>query len=169
VSLKAVPVRVTRADLLDWSGRVARVVITCSAGFYVRSFARALGEAVGTGACLAELRRTRSGDFTLAQAVTIERLGATQEVAERWIGIDRLLPSLPAAALGEEGVRRITHGQEVLPVHRLTDRGPWPTPADTENDATRGWVRLTDPDGRLLALAKAGTTPNSLHPTVVLT
>ena len=52
VALAPAPVRVARAELLDAAGAQARVASTCSAGFYVRSFAHALGEAVGTGACL---------------------------------------------------------------------------------------------------------------------
>ena len=65
VTLQPVPVRVPRADLLEFSGASARIHVTCSAGFYVRSFAHALGELVGTGACLESLRRTRSGEFTI--------------------------------------------------------------------------------------------------------
>ncbi len=46
--------------------------VDCSAGFYVRSLAHDLGERLGTGAHLAALRRTRSGDFTLADAVPLD-------------------------------------------------------------------------------------------------
>ena len=47
--------------------------VDCSAGFYVRSLAHDLGERLGTGAHLAALRRTRSGDFTLDDAIGARR------------------------------------------------------------------------------------------------
>src|SRR5262245_54713652 len=74
VRLEQVPVRVSRADVLAFDGVTARIGITCSAGFYVRAFAHSLGEIVETGACLESLRRTRSGEFTLEEAITIDQL-----------------------------------------------------------------------------------------------
>ena len=61
VELAPVPVRVSRVELTAFEGETATVSLTCSAGFYVRVFACRLGEITGTGACLAALRRTRSG------------------------------------------------------------------------------------------------------------
>ena len=52
----------------------ADIRITCSKGTYIRAFARDLGEALGSGAHLDSLRRTRSGDFTIHDAVTIEHV-----------------------------------------------------------------------------------------------
>ena len=54
------------------AGQLASVRLVCSAGYYVRSLADAIGERLGTGAHLAALVRTRSGDFTLAQAVGLD-------------------------------------------------------------------------------------------------
>jgi tRNA pseudouridine55 synthase len=154
VALTAVPVRVARAELLDFDGRSARVGITCSAGFYVRSFAHALGALVGTGACLEALRRTRSGEFGLASTVSVDALVHDPAAAAgRMIPIDRLLTRFPAVPLTEEGRRRVSHGQEV--------EGAPERPAE--------WVRLVDAEGRLLALATPGSQPGSLHPAVVLT
>ena len=59
------PVTVSRAVLTAFDDDTASVSLTCSAGFYVRSFAHELGRMLGCGACLEALRRTRSGDFTL--------------------------------------------------------------------------------------------------------
>ena len=72
VELKAVPVTVSRAVLTAFDDDTASVSITCSAGFYVRSFAHELGRMLGCGACLEALRRTRSGEFTLAAAAPFE-------------------------------------------------------------------------------------------------
>ena len=72
--LTPVAVRVARAELTAFSGERAMVTLTSSAGFYVRTFAHELGELVGTGACLEALRRTRSGEFRLVEALTVDAL-----------------------------------------------------------------------------------------------
>jgi tRNA pseudouridine55 synthase len=151
VALTPVPVTVRCAELEDLTGHVGRVRLTCSAGFYVRSFAQSLGEKVGTGACLEALRRTRSGDFSLDEALPLERLvpGAGAAV-EALIPLDRLLPSLPAISVGDDARSRVSHGQEV------------------EGAAGAEWVRLMDSHGCLLAIAKAGSRHGFLHPAVVL-
>jgi tRNA pseudouridine55 synthase len=161
VALAPVPVRVTRAELLEFTGVSARIGVTCSAGFYVRSFAHALGRAVGTGGCLESLRRTRSGEFTLAQAVDLERVRqSSAAVAERWIPLERLLPELPVVRLSEEGRKRVTHGQMLGPTHVLANGHP-------ASQSAGAWVRLVDGQGQLVALATA--SGDSLHPAVVLT
>lgn len=79
------PRRVTihelRLDSFEPATRpVARLVVRCSKGTYVRSLAADLGEAVGTGAHLAALRRTAVGPFTLARARGLD--GLTSESLE---------------------------------------------------------------------------------------
>jgi tRNA pseudouridine55 synthase len=95
--------------------------VTCSSGTYIRSLAADLGEVLGGGAHLRDLRRTAIGPFTAEQGVTIEALGP-----------EHLLP--PAAAVAHLGqiviegdlVTAVGHGKqlplEVLGAHGL---GPW--------------------------------------------
>jgi tRNA pseudouridine55 synthase len=162
VALAPVPVRVARAELLDFTGPLARIGVTCSAGFYVRSFAHALGEIVGTGASLEALRRTRSGDFTIDHALDLERLRqSAAAVTGGWVPMERLLPRLPAVRLGEEGRRRVRHGQMVGVRHLLDG-------SDTVAGASDDWVRMFDEEGRLVALATTDSTGQALHPAVVL-
>jgi tRNA pseudouridine55 synthase len=156
VALPPVPVHVTGADLLEFSGACARVALTCSAGFYVRSFAHSLGEITGTGACLEALRRTRSGDFTLDAAVSMEALGDPASASGGRVPLDALLPGFPAVILTERGRDHVAHGREVVPGDYAA------APSDP------AWVRLFDAAGALVALATPGETPGSLHPSVVL-
>jgi tRNA pseudouridine55 synthase len=67
-------VRVYGIELLGVDWPLVRVRIDCGRGTYIRSIARDLGEALGVGGYLSELRRTRVGPFEAAKAVTIERL-----------------------------------------------------------------------------------------------
>jgi tRNA pseudouridine55 synthase len=158
VTLAPVRVRVTRADLVTLAGSSAIVAITCSSGFYVRSFAHALGELTDTGACVESLRRTRHGEFSLSQAVTVEQLrqGAAT-VSDRWIPLDRLLPGLPSVRVSAEGRTRVSHGQELQGSHLLEEAV----------EGADSWIRLLDEQNHLLAVATASSA-RVLHPAVVL-
>src|SRR3989454_7890207 len=59
--------------------RDLKVRVVCSAGTYVRVLAEDFGERLGIGAHLAELRRTRAGDFKIEDAITLERLSELTE------------------------------------------------------------------------------------------
>ena len=167
VELRPVEVTVARATLTSFDGRAAGVSLTCSAGFYVRSFAQSLGEQVGTGACLESLRRTRSGQFTLADAVSlVEAIESPAAAVERLVPLDKLLPTLPAVRLSPEERARVAHGR---PLQNPVDRDVVGQ-ADRSASSSDGqaWVRLLDGDGHLVALATPGNEPGSLHPAVVL-
>ena len=59
-------------DIVSADGDSVTLRVDCSAGFYVRSLAHDLGQRLGIGGHLAALRRTRSGDFTLEQAISMD-------------------------------------------------------------------------------------------------
>jgi len=83
--------------------------IACSKGTYVRALARDLGAALGVGAYLKRLRRTRSGVFSIADAVGIEDLDPA--IAERAIcPVGRAVAHLPAISPPAEHLERIAHG-----------------------------------------------------------
>ena len=161
VELTPVTVTVSRAELLDFDERSVRVGITCSAGFYVRAFASTLGELTGSGACLQALRRTRSGEFTLADAVPLgEMVADAGHAGGRILPMERLLGSFPAVRLTSLERARVSHGGDL--------DGPAPASGAASGEPSAAWVRLFDPDGQLVALAIPGTRPGSLHPAVVL-
>jgi len=72
--LAARDVRIDRFEILSWEHPLLKVRIGCGRGTYIRAIARDLGEMLGTGGYLTELRRTRIGDFDVAGAVTLDRL-----------------------------------------------------------------------------------------------
>jgi tRNA pseudouridine55 synthase len=162
VVLTPVPVRVSRADILSFTGDRATVALTCSSGFYVRSFCYSVGELVGTGACLEQLQRTRSGDFRLEAAATLDALLEDPDLAPGWmIPMDSLLSSMPSASLTDEGRMRASHGQEIEDRH--VSQG-----TVAPETTTGAWVRLLDEQGRLIAVGRQGQRAGSLHPAVVL-
>jgi tRNA pseudouridine55 synthase len=152
-------VRVDRLELLDVQENIASIRLTCSAGFYVRSLAHDLGVRLGVGACLAALRRTRSGAFLVRNALPLSQVVSDVAMARsRMVPLAALLPDLPAVHLTPEGVRRVQVGRSVEPAQ--TAGGAIP--------AADGWVRLLNADGGLVALARGTDGGASLHPSIVL-
>ena len=72
VSLPARPIQVHNIKLLSYEWPVATVAITSGKGFYVRSLARDLGEALGTGGCCRSIRRTAVGPFRIDDAIALD-------------------------------------------------------------------------------------------------
>jgi tRNA pseudouridine55 synthase len=141
--------------VVAFDGERARVTLTVSAGFYVRSFAHDLGQALGSGAFLESLRRTRSGAFTLEAAAPFDELmrGGRDAAAAHVVPLDRLLPDVPSISISVEAAGRVRHGIDIP--------GPgWPEAPPL--------ARLMDGEGRLLALAVPADRPGFLHPSVVL-
>lgn len=167
VPLKPVDVTVRTLDIVEWNGAELRLRLACSAGFYVRSLAQALGERLGTGAHLAGLVRIRSGDFSIDSAVS---LGELQEhparAASRVIPLTQLLLWLPAVTLTPAGATLAARGGFLSAGHLI---GAQAVPA-------AGKVRLLHPDGHLVAIAEpreGGASRTSrfsrlLHPGIVL-
>lgn len=166
VTLTPVRVRVEKAELTAFDRDRAQVAIVCSAGFYVRSFAHALGEVLHVGACLERLRRTRSGDLGLEQAVTLAEMETrTRSGNPPVMPMDGLLSSLPSVHLTAEGLERVGHGRPIEPRHVAAGGIPPPDAAGPGIAPT--WVRLLTADGRLAAMGER-TGAGVLHPSVVL-
>lgn len=72
--LPPVEITVHKFEVLERNGNELRAQIACSKGTYIRALARDLGRLLGSGAHLAELRRTRSGNYEIRDAVTLETL-----------------------------------------------------------------------------------------------
>ena len=80
-----------------------RFEVRCSGGTYIRTLCADIGRDLGCGGHLSDLTRTESGGFTLAQAVTLERLGDLAErgaAAAALIPMARALPGMPAITAG---------------------------------------------------------------------
>jgi tRNA pseudouridine55 synthase len=159
---KPVSVTTRRIEVLSFDPQAVQLALDVTAGFYVRSLAHDLGEALGCGAVLVALRRTRSGEFGLEQAVPLAdvvQLGRS-ELAGRILPMATLLTDLPALTLRSEAhVERVKNGVEVAPGDVVA-----PLPVT----ASQVMVRLLGPDGRLVALAKPSKTAGNLHAWVVL-
>ena len=157
VALRAVPVTVSELELETYAEGLARIRVRATAGFYVRSLAHDLGEALGCGAHLETLRRTRAGDFGQDVSLPLEEAESDPERAKASIvPPEQLLPGVPAVMLNESGVWRAAHGNEVRPADLARPLGD-----------TAARCRLLDGAGKLLGIAEA-RPGGVLHPVLVL-
>jgi tRNA pseudouridine55 synthase len=77
IEMQARTVHVHSINLLDYAWPLLKVRIECGRGTYIRSIARDLGAALGVGAYLTQLRRTRIGDYGVEHAVCLEELSSS--------------------------------------------------------------------------------------------
>ncbi len=98
----------------------ADIYLECSKGTYVRSIAEDLGQALGCGAHVSALRRTKAGPFSLEDSVTMNTLetlkqnDAVAQMDELLLPADTAVKSLPLVELGESGGFYMRQGQPVL-------------------------------------------------------
>jgi len=116
VNLEPRKITVHHLEVLEWAPPEAVIDVHCSSGTYVRSLANDLGEKLGCGAYLVGLRRTKSGRFSLRDAVPLRKL---QEAftAGNWyqylIPAAEALGDWPAIELSPDDVEGVRHGHRV--------------------------------------------------------
>jgi tRNA pseudouridine55 synthase len=111
VELKARRVTVERFDLVERRGEDLDVAVTCSTGTYVRALARDLGSALGVGAHLRALRRTRVGSFTVNKAQTLAQLEKDLITIPLAAAVGAAFPRIDVSECEAE---RISHGQRLV-------------------------------------------------------
>ena len=172
VLLPSREVTIHALDLVSWDGSdpdrpVAVLEVVCSAGTYVRSLGRDLGEAVGSAAYLGALTRTASGPFRLDDAVSLDELrtAAAESPAgllEHLRPLDTGLDTFPVVTLTDEETAAIARGQFVRPASGL------PSAAERYRlrDATGRLVAIASADGGRLAPDKVFVAPTPTNPGV---
>jgi len=104
-------VEIRELELVRYAAPLAELRVRCSKGTYIRTLAEDIGAALGTGAHLAALRRTASGRFRVAEALTLEGLRAIPRPRERLLPLGALLADLPATELDAAAEARLRNGQ----------------------------------------------------------
>lgn len=124
VDLEPRLINVYSLELLEWDPPEAVIDVYCSSGTYVRSLAYDLGKKLGTGAHLIGLRRTKSGRFTLRDAVPLRKLRETFENGTWYqylIPAAEALSDWPAVELTDEQIEAIRHGHRVPAEKKLAN------------------------------------------------
>lgn len=135
------PVHIAAIDVKSWDGARLEVEIHCSKGTYIRSLAHDLGERLGCGAHVAELRRLAVGMLHLEHAVTLDALAAEPDPvrrAARLQPMDTLVDAVPSVQLTALATHYLRQGQ----------------PVSARHDVSTGWVRLYDAEHRFLGMGQ---------------
>jgi predicted rRNA pseudouridine synthase len=110
---------IQKLDILDTQGRLILFRIQCDAGTYVRSLCHHMGLALGVGAHMVELRRTRSGAFSenemhslheLQDACIAAKAGDSSAISSMILSVDAAVPDLPTVIVRDTAVDALCHG-----------------------------------------------------------
>jgi len=110
---------IKKLDILDVDGRLVLFKVECDAGTYIRSLCHHMGLALGTGAHMQELRRTRSGAFgedvmhtlhDLQDACVAAVAGDRAPLESMIVSVDAAVPDLPAVVVRDTAVDALCHG-----------------------------------------------------------
>jgi tRNA pseudouridine55 synthase len=125
--------------------------VRCSSGTYVRTIAHDLGERLGVGGHLTELRRTAVGRFSIERAISLDLLDSAESVKRVLIPPTELVGHLPKIELDEEQLGLIRNGTA------LSIRA-----------ASNGSIRLCDGEGTLIGIGEVDSVRELIKPRIVL-
>ena len=110
---------IQKLEILDVEGRLVLFRIQCDAGTYIRSLCHHMGLALGVGAHMVELRRTRSGAFSenemyslhdLQDASVAAKKGDLRHLSSMILSVDAAVPDLPTVIVRDTAIDAICHG-----------------------------------------------------------
>ncbi|HEK85973.1 MAG: tRNA pseudouridine(55) synthase TruB [Candidatus Saccharicenans sp.] len=114
--LKPIKVTIHRFLILDYSPPLLKFEVECSSGTYIRTLAHDLGQRLGCGGHISQLRRLAVGYYTEEEAYPLEKIKemVKKEQSARIIKpLETLLPHLPAIWLDEAGSKEFLHGSKI--------------------------------------------------------
>jgi tRNA pseudouridine55 synthase len=170
ILLEPSPVVIHSFDLKDYSPPILDFESRCSSGTYIRSLAHDLGQRLGCGAHLAELRRLAVGGYNVSSSHSLEQvehLAQNGRMADFVLPLEVLLQEFPKIILKESGVRGLQKGK-TLPTEQILKvlgRGSDLQPASKDGEEI---CRLFSVDGKFLALAKKGESREGPVPFLLL-
>ena len=86
-------------ECLAFDGSCATLRVRCSKGTYIRTLCKDIGEALGCGGCMASLRRTTAGAYTIENAVALQSLIDAEDPEKYLLPVDSMFAEYPAVTL----------------------------------------------------------------------
>ncbi len=103
-------IRIFELTCLEFSGDTARLRVRCSKGTYIRTLCKDIGQALGCGGCMAALRRSQAGEYTIDEAVPLAQLLQTQTPELYLRPVDSMFRNYPAVTLTANQEKRCRCG-----------------------------------------------------------
>ena len=105
-------VTIHKLELLEFSGKEARLLVRCSKGTYIRTLCKDIGQALGCGGCMAALRRVAAGAYTEAEAVSLLELVAAENPGNYLRPVDSIFAQHPEVTLTPNQEKRCRNGNQ---------------------------------------------------------
>ena len=97
-------------ECLEFQGDSARLLVHCSKGTYIRTLCKDIGNALGCGGCMAQLRRVQAGAYTIDKAVSLQTLIESQNPGVFLAPVDSLFEAYPQVVLTANQEKRCRNG-----------------------------------------------------------
>ena len=110
VERKPRSITIHKLECLEFTGDTARLRVTCSKGTYIRTLCKDIGEALGCGGCMEQLRRVAAGAYTIEEAVPLAELVASDAPESYLRPVDTMFTQYEAVTLTEKQALRCRHG-----------------------------------------------------------
>ena len=110
VERKSRTITIFALDFLGMSGADIRLRVHCSKGTYIRTLCKDIGNALGCGGCMAQLRRVQAGSYDESQAIPLATLVECAQPEQYLQPVDSLFSQYPAVTLTEKQALRCRNG-----------------------------------------------------------
>ncbi|MGD2028678.1 MAG: tRNA pseudouridine(55) synthase TruB [Desulfobacterales bacterium] len=146
VQKPARPVTIFNIEIQGIHMPLIHFIVSCSAGTYIRTLCADLGESLGCGGHLKELRRIQSGGFSITEALKLselEHLVLSGKISDRIISMSKALRDMPEHRVDTALEEKIMHG------NIITKKDVTPAHTDTE-----GFIKIVNIKNDLIAILK---------------
>ena len=110
VERKPRPITIHELTLLETAENTLRLRVRCSKGTYIRTLCKDIGEVLGCGGCMQELRRVTAGEYTIQEAVPLQTLLDTENPEAYLRGVDTMFRNYPEVKLTANQEKRCRNG-----------------------------------------------------------
>ena len=117
VERKPRPITIHELELLEMGENTLTLRVRCSKGTYIRTLCKDIGEALGCGGCMAQLRRVTAGEYTIEEAVPLQVLLDAENPEQYLRGVDTMFRSHPAVTLTANQEKRCRCGNSFSVKH----------------------------------------------------
>ena len=104
------PITIHELTLLGMEADGVSLRVRCSKGTYIRTLCKDIGQALGCGGCMSQLRRVAAGEYTIAEAIPLQALIEGENPGQYLRGVDTMFRNHPAVTLTENQEKRCRNG-----------------------------------------------------------
>ncbi|MBU4345346.1 MAG: tRNA pseudouridine(55) synthase TruB [Desulfobacteraceae bacterium] len=156
VQKEARSIFISYVKILEISLPLIRFEVSCSAGTYIRTLCADIGEVLGCGGCLKELRRIESSGFTIGQALTLpemEELHSSHKLSARLISMSDTLQYMPRYIADNLLTDKLKHGSIITRQDIILQ----------QTDIYEDFIKIVDTDDNLIAILNLEKDSDKYH------